>query len=197
VINIRIDLIKVGMLTRFIWFSEKEALRMFAHTALPVFKGVPLCFLRSRNWVCEYYLNFVLQTDCNLWLLCSLTHTYISRLKYIPGIQTLACCKNRACVSLLQGQVTAWYIKENSAGLGIQWRRQPVLSIYIYMQHSTTSVIARTINEKMPSAVVTFLLSAFLLALCEYCNEFKFAIIYNSELLKYCVSVAFIVTNAY
>ena len=38
----------------------------------------------------------------------------------------------------------------------------------IYMQHSTTSVIAGTMSGKMPSAVVTFLLSAVLLALCEY-----------------------------
>jgi hypothetical protein len=67
----------------------------------------------------------------------------------------------------------------------------------IYMQHSTNSVIARTVNEKMPSAVVTFLLSAVLLALCEYGNEFKLAIISNAELLKYCVSVAFIVTSNY
>jgi hypothetical protein len=36
------------------------------------------------------------------------------------------------------------------------------------MQHSKTSVIAVAMSAKMPSAVVTFLLSAVLLALCEY-----------------------------
>jgi hypothetical protein len=38
----------------------------------------------------------------------------------------------------------------------------------IYMQHSTISEIAVATSAKMPSAVVTFLLSAVLLALCEY-----------------------------
>jgi len=65
------------------------------------------------------------------------------------------------------------------------------------MQHSTTSVIARTISTKMPSAVVNFLLPAVLLALCEYGNEFKLAIVYNSEMLKYCVYLAFIFTSKF
>jgi hypothetical protein len=46
-------------------------------------------------------------------------------------------------------------------------KRQPVGWVYIYVRHNTTSEIARTMSTKMPSAV-TFLLSAVLLALCEY-----------------------------
>jgi len=38
----------------------------------------------------------------------------------------------------------------------------------IYMQHSITSVIARAMSAKMQSAIVSSLLSAVLLALCEY-----------------------------
>jgi hypothetical protein len=63
------------------------------------------------------------------------------------------------------------------------------------MQHSTTSVIARTMSAKMPSAIVTFLLPAVFLVLCEYGNGLKLAIIYNSELLQYRIEVAFIVTS--
>jgi hypothetical protein len=51
--------------------------------------------------------------------------------------------------------------------------RQAARPVGIYMQHNTNSVIARTINEKMPSAVVTFLLSAVLLTLCEYGPRIK------------------------
>jgi hypothetical protein len=66
------------------------------------------------------------------------------------------------------------------------------LGIYIYMQYSTTSVIARTMSAKMPSAVVTFLLPAVLLVMCEYGSGLKLAIIYKSVVLKYCVNRSFI-----
>jgi hypothetical protein len=86
--------------------------------------------------------------------------------------------------------------KRPACGIAVAMQeREAARPVGIYMQHSTTSVIARTINEKMPSAVVTFLLSAVILTLCEYGNEFKFPIIYNSELLKYFVYLAFIFTN--
>jgi hypothetical protein len=45
------------------------------------------------------------------------------------------------------------------------------------------------------SAAVTFLLSAVLLALCEYGSGFNLAVINNLELLKYCVYLAFIFNN--
>ena len=45
---------------------------------------------------------------------------------------------------------------------------EAALALGIYMQHNTTSVIARGMSPKMPCAVVTFLLSALLLSLCEY-----------------------------
>jgi hypothetical protein len=60
---------------------------------------------------------------------------------------------------------------------------QAACPLGVYMQHSTSSVIARTMSAKMPSVVVTFLLSAVLLAFCEYGHGFKLAIIYNSVLL--------------
>jgi hypothetical protein len=60
------------------------------------------------------------------------------------------------------------------------------------MQHNTSSTIARTMRAKMPSVVVTFLLSAILLVLCKYGNGLQLAIIYNSEVLKYCVDLSFI-----
>jgi hypothetical protein len=68
------------------------------------------------------------------------------------------------------------------------------LGIYTYMQRSRISEIAVAMSAMMPSAV-TFLLSAVLLVLCEYGNGLKLAIIYNSELLQYCIEVAFIVTS--
>jgi hypothetical protein len=67
--------------------------------------------------------------------------------------------------------------------------------IYIYMQHSRISEIAVAMSRMKPSAVVTFLLSAVLLVLCEYGHGLQLAIIYNSELLKYCVDMTFIVTS--
>jgi hypothetical protein len=65
------------------------------------------------------------------------------------------------------------------------------------MQHSTTSVIVRAKSPKMSSAVVTFLLSALFLALCEYGNGFKLTIIYNLEILIYCAYLAFIFTSKF
>jgi hypothetical protein len=65
------------------------------------------------------------------------------------------------------------------------------------MQHSTTSEVTVAMSPKMPSAVVTVLLSAVLLAQCEYGNGFKLAITYNSELLKFCADLAFIVASMY
>ena len=43
----------------------------------------------------------------------------------------------------------------------------------IYMQHSTTIEVSVAMCAKMSSAVVTFLLSAVLLALCEYGPRIK------------------------
>jgi hypothetical protein len=43
----------------------------------------------------------------------------------------------------------------------------PVAMLWVYMQHSASSEIARAMSAKMPSAV-TVLLLAVLLALCDY-----------------------------
>jgi hypothetical protein len=65
------------------------------------------------------------------------------------------------------------------------------------MRHSTTSEVTVAMSAMMQSAVVTVLLSAVLLALCEYGSRFNLAVINNSELLKYCANLAFIVSSMF
>ena len=54
---------------------------------------------------------------------------------------------------------------------------EAALPLGIYMQLRTISVIDREVSPRMPSAVITFLLSAVFLALCEY--ESRIQIVYN------------------
>ena len=64
--------------------------------------------------------------------------------------------------SLSQGRTAA-----AQCGL-FTYKSVPVIFEPPCMQHSTISEIAVAMSAKMPSAVVSFLLSAVLLALCEY-----------------------------
>jgi hypothetical protein len=94
---------------------------------------------------------------------------------------------NSCCYAGTRGSPSAGYIQQS------HWSCYAAC-IYVHMPHSRICEIAVAMSRMMPS-VVTFLLSAVLLVLCEYGNGLKFFIIHKSELLQYCIEVVFIVTS--